>query len=56
MEKQHEILNKLSDLVDHGVITDRVTSTLKLSKDIQQAHIQQYSGKTLGKIALTVDF
>jgi len=56
MERQHEILEKLSELVDQGVITDRVTLTFKLSTDLSKAHIQQESGKTLGKIVLTVDF
>jgi len=55
VEKQHEILNNLADLIEKGLIPDRVTKVLSLKKDLVAAHKQLESGTTVGKVVLTVD-
>jgi NADPH:quinone reductase-like Zn-dependent oxidoreductase len=55
IEKQHEILNKLADLVEKGVIPDRVTKVLSLKNEIGKGHELLESGKTIGKVVLTQD-
>jgi len=56
IEKQHEILNNLADLVEKGIIPDRATTILSLPKDIVAAHNQQAKGDNIGKIVLTTNF
>lgn len=54
MEKQHELLNRVSALIDKGTIISTVTNNLgQLNVDnLKQAHIQQESGKVIGKNVL----
>ena len=54
MEKQHELLNRVSELIDDNTLVSTVTSNLgKISAEtLKQAHIQQESGKVIGKNVL----
>lgn len=54
-EKQHQILNHLSELADQGIIPDRVTKVYSLKDQLAQAHKDQESGAAIGKIVLKVD-
>jgi len=61
IEKQHHILNQVADLIDKGVITDRVLKEHKFklgpdATDLRHAHTLQETNSTIGKISLTVDF
>lgn len=51
MDKQHVLLNRVSALIDEGVLQSTVTNNLgKLSVDtLKQAHIEQESGRVIGK-------
>lgn len=52
--KQHELLNRVSELIDNNTLVSTVTSNLgKLSAEtLKQAHAQQESGKVIGKNVL----
>lgn len=54
MEIQHELLNRVSELVDDGTLTSTVTGNLgKLSAEsLKKAHIEQESGRVIGKNVL----
>lgn len=54
MEKQHELLNRVSELIDDGKLISTVTGRLgNLSLEtIREAHIQQESGRVIGKNVL----
>jgi len=54
MEKQHELLNRVSELIDQGTLISTVTNNLgKLSVEtLKQAHVQQESGRVIGKNVL----
>lgn len=54
MEKQHELLNRVSELIDEGKLISTVTNNLgDLSADnLKEAHIQQESGSVIGKNVL----
>jgi len=54
-EKQGQILDKLADLLDAGVLQCHVNKTYNLWNDIKQAHLDMESGKTIGKIVLTLE-
>jgi NADPH2:quinone reductase len=54
-EKHGEILQKVADLIDQGVITDRVTKIYpNLFEDLPKAHQDIETGHTLGKVVLRV--
>ncbi|WP_372775384.1 zinc-binding alcohol dehydrogenase family protein [Mangrovibacterium sp.] len=54
MEKQHELLNRVSALIDEGKLISTVTKTLGSmgAKTLKEAHIQQESGRVIGKNVL----
>lgn len=54
MEKQHELLNRVSALIDQGILMSTVTGNLgKISVDtLKQAHALQESGRVIGKNVL----
>ena len=55
MITQHHLLNMIADLVDEGKIKTTLTETIgpMTAENIEKAHQQLLSGKTIGKIALT---
>jgi zinc-binding alcohol dehydrogenase family protein len=54
MDKQYELLNRVSGLIDDGTLISTVTNNLgTLSvKTLKEAHIQQESGRVIGKNVL----
>lgn len=54
MEKQHQILNKLADLLDAGTLKTSLTTTLEgfTVDNLKKAHQMQESGKTIGKTVI----
>jgi zinc-binding alcohol dehydrogenase family protein len=54
IEKQHELLNRVSELIDDGTLISTVTNNLgEISAEtLKQAHIQQESGRVIGKNVL----
>ena len=54
IEAQHELLNKVSELIDDGTLISTVTENLgKLSLEtIKTAHSKQASGKVFGKMVM----
>ncbi|MCE4049597.1 zinc-binding alcohol dehydrogenase family protein [Bacillus sp. Au-Bac7] len=54
MEKQQQLLNQLSELIDIGVIKTTLKKTLSPihAENIRKAHALVESGKTIGKIVL----
>jgi NADPH2:quinone reductase len=54
MQEQHNILNKIADLLDNGILKTTLNETLiGLSADnLKKAHQLLESGKTIGKIAI----
>lgn len=52
--KQHELLNRVSELIDDGTLISTVTKNLgKVSvKTLKEAHVQQESGRVIGKNVL----
>jgi NADPH:quinone reductase len=54
IEKQHELLNRVSELVDDGTLISTVTNNLgKVSAEtLKAAHLQQESGRVIGKNVL----
>ncbi len=54
IEKQHELLNRVSELIDDGTVLSTVTNNLgKLSvATLIGAHVQQESGRVIGKNVL----
>jgi len=54
MSKQHELLNKVADLIDQGVIKTTVGKNLGLinAENLRAAHEELESGKSIGKIVL----
>jgi len=55
IEKQHELLNRVSDLIDNGSVMSTVTNNLgKLNvENLIEAHTQQESGRVIGKNVLS---
>ena len=51
IEKQQTLLNRVSTLIDQGILTSTVTNNLgKLSVEtLKKAHAQQESGRVIGK-------
>jgi zinc-binding alcohol dehydrogenase family protein len=54
IEKQHELLNRVSELIDDGTLISTVTNLLgEISVEtLKQAHVQQESGRVIGKNVL----
>jgi len=54
IEKQHELLNRVSELIDEGTLISTVTNNLgKVSAEIlKEAHVVQESGRVIGKNVL----
>ena len=54
MERQHEILNELTDLLDAGTIKTTLTTTLEgfTVENLKKAHQMQESGKSIGKTVI----
>ncbi len=54
IEKQHELLNRVSELIDDGTLISTVTGNLgKISAEtLKDAHAQQESGRVIGKNVL----
>ena len=54
IEKQHELLNRVSELIDDGTLLSTVTNNLgKISaQTLKAAHVQQESGRVIGKNVL----
>ena len=54
MEKQHELLNRVSALIDEGILISTVTNNLgNLNVETHtEAHRQQESGRVIGKNVL----
>ena len=54
IEKQHELLNRVSELIDEGTLISTVTNKLgKMSAEtLKLAHEQQESGRVIGKNVL----
>jgi len=54
MYKQHVLLNRVSELIDDGSIVSTVTNNIgKISAEtLKEAHMQQESGKVIGKNVL----
>ncbi len=54
MEKQHELLNRVSKLIDEGTLISTVTNNLGnlTVETLKEAHRQQESGRVIGKNVL----
>ncbi|RKS53076.1 NADPH2:quinone reductase [Gillisia mitskevichiae] len=54
MERQHEILNHIADLLDKGTIRSTLTTTIKgfTVDNLKEAHQLQESGKSIGKTVI----
>ena len=54
MSEQHQILNKVADLLDEGILMPTLTQTLNglSAETLKQAHEQLESGTTIGKLAI----
>ncbi len=54
IEVQHELLNRVSELIDNGTLISTVTNNLgKLTvESLKAAHVQQESGRVIGKNVL----
>ncbi|MDW5288512.1 zinc-binding alcohol dehydrogenase family protein [Formosa sp. PL04] len=54
IEKQHDILNQIADLLDDGTLKSTLTTTLKgfTVENLKEAHRLQESGKSIGKTVI----
>jgi len=54
IEKQHDLLNRVSELLDSGTIRSTVTNNLGVltAENLKAAHAQQESGRVIGKNVL----
>lgn len=54
MERQHQILNEIADLLDSGILVTTLTTTLKnfTVDNLKKGHQMQESGKTIGKTVI----
>ncbi|CDF79250.1 zinc transporter, ZIP family [Formosa agariphila KMM 3901] len=54
MERQHDILNKIAELLDAGTLKSTLTTTLKgfTVANLKDAHRLQESGKSIGKTVI----
>lgn len=55
IEQQHELLNRVADLLDDGTIQSTVTNNLGTLtvENLKEAHVQQESGRVIGKNVLS---
>ncbi|WOO39930.1 zinc-binding alcohol dehydrogenase family protein [Rubellicoccus peritrichatus] len=55
IEKQHELLNRVSELIDDGTLISTVTNNLGVLsvETLKEAHVQQESGRVIGKNVLS---
>ncbi|MEM9929616.1 MAG: zinc-binding dehydrogenase [Bacteroidota bacterium] len=55
IDRQHDILNELSRLLDEGVLQTTLTTTLSglSAATLKEAHTLQESGKSIGKTVIT---
>mgnify|MGYP003652161764 CR=1 FL=1 len=55
IEKQHQILNEIADLLDAGTLQPTLTTTLEgfTVENLKKAHQMQESGKSIGKTVIT---
>ena len=56
MDAQHKLLNRVSELIDEGILISTVTNNLGVmsAESLKEAHIQQESGRVIGKNVLDV--
>ena len=55
MERQHALLNKVAELVDGGQVRSTMTSSTPFTlENVRKAHVEQASGKGIGKQVLTM--
>jgi NADPH:quinone reductase-like Zn-dependent oxidoreductase len=54
MQEQQNMLNKISELIDQGILKTTLNQTLSPinAENIKKAHQSLESGKTIGKIVL----
>ena len=54
MDRQHDILNHIAELLDAGTIKTTLTTTLQglTAENLKEAHRMQESGKTIGKTVI----
>jgi len=54
MQRQHEILNDTSELLDSGIIKSTLTTTIQglSAENLKKAHALQESGKSIGKTVI----
>ncbi len=54
MDRQHQILNEIADLLDEGTLKSTLTTTLEgfTVDNLKKAHQMQESGKTIGKTVI----
>lgn len=54
MDRQHQILNEIADLLDAGTLKTTLTTTLEgfTVENLKKAHQMQESGKTIGKTVI----
>lgn len=54
MKKQHDLLNRVSELIDKGTLVSTVRNNLGAlsAETLREAHIQQESGRVIGKNVL----
>jgi NADPH2:quinone reductase len=54
IDKQHQILNEIADLLDAGILRTTLTTTLEgfTVDNLKKAHKMQESGKTIGKTVI----
>jgi NADPH2:quinone reductase len=54
MDQQHQILNKIADLLDAGTLKTTLTTTIQgfTVDNLKEAHRMQESGKTIGKTVI----
>lgn len=54
IDRQHQILNEIADLMDAGTLTTTLSTTLNgfTADNLKEAHQMQESGKTIGKTVI----
>jgi NADPH2:quinone reductase len=55
MIEQHQILNKIADLIEAGTVTSTLQTILTgfTTENLKKAHVLLESGKTIGKVVIT---
>ncbi|WP_246131498.1 zinc-binding dehydrogenase [Aquimarina intermedia] len=54
MKRQHEILNRIADLLDGGTLRPTLNKTMQdlTVENLKEAHALQESGKAIGKTVI----